>query len=115
MLLTILSGLFSSCSMVFIGKHLKSRWSFVLPILPALLFIFFAAHVPLISSGNQQLQHFNWVPSLGVNFDLRLDGLSLLFALLITGVGTAIFTYARYYLKGHIYFDRFFGYLFLFM
>ncbi|WP_210355382.1 hydrogen gas-evolving membrane-bound hydrogenase subunit E [Sphingobacterium tabacisoli] len=115
MLLTILSGLFSSCSMVFIGKHLKSRWSFVLPILPALLFIFFAAHVLLISSGNQQLQHFNWVPSLGVNFDLRLDGLSLLFALLITGVGTAIFTYARYYLKGHIYFDRFFGYLFLFM
>lgn len=115
MLLTILSGLFSSCLIVFAGKHLKSRWSLLLPILPALLFSFFAAQVPWIASGNQLAQHFNWVPSLGVNFDLKLDGLSLLFALLITGIGTAIFIYARSYLKGHIYFDRFFGYLFLFM
>ncbi|MBL1407763.1 hydrogen gas-evolving membrane-bound hydrogenase subunit E [Sphingobacterium faecale] len=115
MLLTILSGLFSSCLIVFAGKHLKSRWSFLLPILPALLFIFFAIQTPWIASGEQLVQHFDWVPSLGVNFDLKLDGLSLLFALLITGIGTAIFTYARSYLKGHIYFDRFFGYLFLFM
>lgn len=115
MLLTILSGLISACSVVFIGKYLKSRWSFVLPILPTLLFLFFAGHIPLISSGNQQLQHINWVPSLGVNFDFKLDGLSLLFALLITGIGSAIFIYGRSYLKGHIYFDRFFGYLLLFM
>lgn len=115
MLLTILLGLFSSCSTVFLGRQLKSKWSFILPILPALLFLFFAAHIPMVSSGNQQLQSINWVPSLGVNFDFKLDGLSLLFALLITGIGTAIFTYGRSYLKGHIYFDRFFGYLFLFM
>jgi multicomponent Na+:H+ antiporter subunit A len=31
---------------------------------------------------------------LGVNFDFKLDGLSLLFSLLITGIGTAIFFYA---------------------
>lgn len=115
MLLTILSGLFSSCLIAFIGKHLKSKWSFVLPILPALMFAFFVSYVPFVASGNEQLQHVSWVPSLGVNFDLKLDGLSLLFALLITGIGTAIFIYARSYLKGHIYFDRFFGYLFLFM
>lgn len=115
MLLTILSGLISACLVVFIGKYLKSKWSFVLPVLPALLFLFFAGHIPLISSGNKQLQHMDWVPSLGVNFDFKLDGLSLLFALLITGIGTTIFVYAKSYLKGHIYFDRFFGYLFLFM
>ncbi|WP_164108954.1 MULTISPECIES: putative monovalent cation/H+ antiporter subunit A [Sphingobacterium] len=115
MLLTILSGLISACSVVFIGKYLKSKWSFILPVLPALLFLFFAGHIPLISSGNQQLQHIKWVPSLGVNFEFKLDGLSLLFSLLITGIGTAIFVYARSYLKGHIYYDRFFSYLFLFM
>lgn len=115
MLLTILSGLFSACSVVFLGKHLKHKWSFLLPLLPALLFLFFVSQIPFVSSGHQQFQHIHWVPSLGVNFDFRLDGLSLLFALLITGIGTAIFCYARSYLKGHIYFDRFFGYLFLFM
>src|SRR5690606_12269977 len=65
--------------------------------------------------GTNFVQHFNWVPSLGIDFDFRLDGLSLLFSLLITGIGTAIFFYGRTYLKGHLYFDRFFGYLLLFM
>lgn len=87
----------------------------MLPILPALLLVYFASQVPVIAEGNASRQHMDWVPSLGVNFDFTLDGLSLLFALLITGIGTAIFIYARSYLKGHRYFDRFFGYLCLFM
>jgi multicomponent Na+:H+ antiporter subunit A len=80
-----------------------------------LLFVFFISQIPLISSGNNLFQHIPWVKSLGVNFDFKLDGLSLLFSLLITGIGTAIFFYARSYLKGHPYFDRFFGYLLMFM
>src|SRR5690606_3826790 len=68
-----------------------------------------------VANGTTITQHLSWVPSLGVNFDFRLDGLSLLFALLITGIGSAIFFYARTYLRGHPYFDRFFGYLLLFM
>jgi len=87
----------------------------LLPLLPAILFLVFVIHIPFISSGNQQLQHISWVPTLGINFDFRLDGLSLLFSLLITGIGTAIFIYARKYLIGYAYYDRFFGYLFLFM
>src|SRR5690606_31222431 len=42
-------------------------------------------------------------------------GLSLLFALLITGIGTLVFLYASNYLKGHAYLDRFYAYLSLFM
>jgi multicomponent Na+:H+ antiporter subunit A len=58
---------------------------------------------------------YPWVPSLGVGFDFRLDGLSMLFSLLITGIGTLVFWYASAYLKGHAYLDRFFGYLSMFM
>src|SRR5690606_1127041 len=76
---------------------------------------FFLWHVPVVANGTNVMQHLPWVPTLGVNFDFRLDGLSLLFALLITGIGTAIFFYGRSYLKGHVYFDRFFAYLLLFM
>lgn len=115
MLLAVLSGLLFSISIVFFGKYLKAKWSPLLLILPPILFIFFASFIPYIASGNVLLQHIPWVPSLGVNFDFKLDGLSLLFSLMITGIGIAIFFYARKYLKGHPYFDRFFGYLLLFM
>src|SRR5690606_5196858 len=47
--------------------------------------------------------------------DFHLDGLSLLFSLLITGIGSLVFLYASAYLKGHRYLDRFFAYLSLFM
>src|SRR5690606_19622919 len=65
--------------------------------------------------GSHFVQSTPWVPSLGINLDFKLDGLSLLFTLLITGIGACIFFYANAYLKGHPYIDRFFGYLCLFM
>src|SRR5690606_11228549 len=115
MLLAVLSGLIISLLIIPFGRLLKTKWSILLTLLPALLFLYFTSYIPAISTGSSFLQHTNWVTSLGVDFDFRLDGLSLLFALLITGIGTAIFFYARTYLKGHLFFDRFFAYLCLFM
>lgn len=45
-------------------------------------------------------ERYSWVPSLGVDLLLHLDGLSLLFALLITGVGALVFVYTGEYLRG---------------
>ena len=115
MLFTVLTGLITSSLLVPFGKLIKTKWSILLPLIPVTLFLFYLWHVPIVANGTNLVQHFAWVPSLGVNLDFRLDGLSLLFALLITGIGTAIFFYGRSYLKGHIYFDRFFAYLLLFM
>lgn len=115
MLLTVLSGLIFSLVLVFFGRQFKAKWSILLPVLPTLLFLYFTYRIPTISSGKSLIQHIDWVPTLGVNFDFHLDGLSLLFSLLITGIGACIFFYGRAYLKGHAYFDRFFGYLLLFM
>jgi len=42
-----------------------------------------------------------WAPSLGIDFAFRLDGLSALMLLLITGIGVAVFVYASGYLAGH--------------
>jgi len=115
MLFTVLSGLITSGLLIPFGKFFRSKWSAVLAILPIVLFIFFASHIPAVSNGNIIYQHLNWVPSLKINFDFRLDGLSLLFSLLITGIGSFIFIYASSYLKGGLYIDRFYGYLCLFM
>ncbi|MCE7040437.1 hydrogen gas-evolving membrane-bound hydrogenase subunit E [Dyadobacter sp. CY312] len=115
MLLIILLGLITSCLLVPLGKYFRSGRSVFLSLLPAGLFAYFASHLSHIGAGNIIYESNKWVPSLGINLDFRLDGLSLLFSLLITGIGTLIFIYASSYLKGHQYLDRFYGYLCLFM
>ena len=56
-----------------------------------------------------------WAPSLGLSFSVAVDGLSLLFSLLITGVGVAVFGFAASYLGPEENRRRFFSYLLLFM
>jgi len=58
---------------------------------------------------------YPWIPDLGVALSLRADGLSLLFALLISGIGLVVFTYATAYLDESENRPRFFAYLLLFM
>ncbi len=97
------------------GKYFRNGRSIFLSILPLSLFSFFLGQINGVSNGNILYEANRWVPSLNINADLKLDGLSLLFALLITGIGSLIFIYASAYLKDHRYSDRFFGYLSLFM
>ena len=86
-----------------------------LALLPALAFLHFAGFLPAIASGQVIQGGFDWVPSLGLRFSWLLDGLSLTFALLITGIGALIVLYAGGYLKGHADLGRFFSFIFLFM
>ncbi|MBW2514501.1 MAG: DUF4040 domain-containing protein [Deltaproteobacteria bacterium] len=56
-----------------------------------------------------------WVPSLGVELKMALDGLNALYGLIITGVGTLVTIYADGYLGRHPNIVRFFLYLHLFL
>lgn len=56
-----------------------------------------------------------WLPQIGFHFALRLDGLSRLFALLITGIGSLVFVYSAKYLAAHPGRNRFYGFITLFM
>ncbi len=58
---------------------------------------------------------WRWLPELGLNFTFRLDGLALLFGLLITGIGLLVILYARYYLSERDDLGRFYALLLLFM
>lgn len=115
MLFTVLSGLITSSLLILFGRYLKPKWNVLLAILPLLLFLYYLRYIPEISEGKTFVQQISWIPSLGINLDFRLDGLSLLFSLLITGIGSCIFIYASSYLKGHPYINRFFTYLMVFM
>src|SRR5690606_11769345 len=97
MLFTVLAGLITSSLLIPFGKLIKTKWSILLPFIPVVLFLFYVMHVPSIAEGTNFVQRANWVPSLGVNLDFRLDGLSLLFALLISVVVTSILFLFRHY------------------
>ncbi len=83
--------------------------------IPALLCGWLATAVGPVSRGVLPQSVHSWVPSLGVAFSLRLDGLSLLFALLITGIGAAVALYASGYLPDNARRARFYAYLLAFM
>ena len=84
-------------------------------LLPAALAVAFATMLPTIAAGDSIRIAYDWVPSLGVGFSLLIDGLSLTFALLISGIGVFITLYARSYLAGHPHLGRFTFYLLAFM
>lgn len=100
--------------MIPFGKFFRTKWCAILILLPLAIFCYLLQQVPRVANG-VVYEHYKWVPSLNINFDLRLDGLSMIFGLLISGIGTLIFLYASAYLKGHQYLDRFYAYLCLFM
>ncbi len=70
---------------------------------------------PEIANGQVLRETHDWVPLLGLNFTLRMDGFAWLFAMLVTGIGALVVLYARYYLSSSDPVPRFFSFLLAFM
>jgi multicomponent Na+:H+ antiporter subunit A len=96
-------------------RSLKHRAAWVLALVPAAVFVHFWSLVGIVSSGTPVTGGFDWIPSLGVRFSFFLDGLSLTFMLLISGIGTFILLYTGGYLRGHPNFGRFLSFILMFM
>ena len=71
--------------------------------------------MPSVMRGQVLYDFIPWVPEIGLNLGLRLDGLSLMFALLITGIGLLIIMYAHFYLGKDDPVGKFYSTLMLFM
>lgn len=99
----------------FLTRWFKHNAAWPLAIVPALIFLHFAGFVEPVSRGESFVAAMAWAPGYGVNFSVYVDGLSTLFAMLISGIGTFIILYAGGYLKGHPQQGRFFSFLFMFM
>ncbi len=72
-------------------------------------------HAPTVIAGDVVSLQIPWMPLLGLDLALRIDGLTLLFALLILGIGSLILLYAGYYLSAAEDDGRFLSYMMLFM
>jgi len=73
------------------------------------------AQADAVFAGDVQRFSVPWLPALGLDFGLRMDGLAWLFALLITGIGALVVLYAAWYLDKADPARRFFVFLLLFM
>ncbi|EJB03616.1 NADH:ubiquinone oxidoreductase subunit 5 (chain L)/multisubunit Na+/H+ antiporter, MnhA subunit [Rhizobium leguminosarum bv. trifolii WSM597] len=99
----------------FVIRIFGANGAWLLALAPLLAFLHFLRFAPAIARGEIVAGGYAWVPSYNLSFSWFLDGLSLAFALLITGIGTLIVLYAGGYLKGHKDQGRFFSFIFLFM
>ncbi len=115
MLTAILSGFVLAILAPGLYRIVRGGAGWLLALLPLGLAIYFASHAPLIASGDALSESNSWVPALGVDLSFRLDGLSMLLSLLITGVGALILVYAGGYLAGHPQLGRLYAFLLMFM
>lgn len=70
---------------------------------------------PSIADGGSIRHEIEWIPTLGLNIVLRLDGLAWLFCALVTFIGFLVVLYARYYLSPKDKAARFFAFFLAFM
>ena len=99
----------------FVRRRIGDSAGWVLAVLPAGLTLYFAQFLGPVASGETFVFATEWVPALGISLSFYVDGLSLLFALLISFIGTFIVLYAGAYLKGHADLGRFFMFILMFM
>jgi multicomponent K+:H+ antiporter subunit A len=86
--------------------------STAVPTLAALTMLVVLA--PAVLRGEVIQVEVEWLPQLGLSAAFFLDGLGLLFAGMILGVGSLIILYARFYLSGDDPMGQFYTYLLLF-
>lgn len=122
-----LPGLFQMLYSLILAPFLSALLIMALPALPRRSVAMLASLGPLLALGSLAWStpaliqtevlrsSVTWIPELGLNLDLRLDGLAWLFAGLVSGIGLLIVLYAHYYLSAKDSAPRFFATLLVFM
>ncbi|MGE5571040.1 MAG: putative monovalent cation/H+ antiporter subunit A [Rhodospirillales bacterium] len=115
MLTAVASGFVLAILVALVRRTSSPAAGWFLAALPAVLAAYFFSQASRVWSDGAILEHNSWAPGMGIALDFRLDGLSLLFALLITVIGAAVLVYSGKYLRNRARLGRFYGLLLFFM
>ncbi|MDU1626016.1 MAG: cation:proton antiporter, partial [Staphylococcus epidermidis] len=97
-------------------RQLRKVAGYITLIAPIVTSAYFIMKIPDVIRNKFIAVQLPWMPSIDINLDLRLDGLSLMFGLIISLIGVGVFFYATQYLSHSTdNLPRFFIYLLLFM
>lgn len=111
----VLSGFVLALFAPWIYKVGRGAAGWILALLPIGIFIYFASFILPIAEGETFVITRAWVPTIDINLSFNVDGLSLLFALIISGVGALVIIYAGGYLAHDRDINRFYVYILMFM
>ncbi|BCP52037.1 monovalent cation/H+ antiporter subunit A [Kaistia sp. 32K] len=70
---------------------------------------------PAVAQNGAVHNHVEWIPSLSLNFTLRMDGFAWMFAMLVSSIALLVVLYARYYMSPEDPVPRFFSFFLAFM
>ena len=79
------------------GARIGPRVLLVAAVVPTAVFALLLGRVGPVTSRGPDVIEVPWAETLGLRFDLRLDALGLVLALIVTGVGALVMAYARWY------------------
>lgn len=105
----------SIVSAVWIHRTFPRYSGWIIGLFPFAVFCYVVLLIPEINSGQILKHSWEWVPALNIRFSFYLDSLSLLFLLLITGIGVLVLIYAGSYFGNHPHSGRFYTLILLFM
>ena len=94
------------------ARNLESSWAALVALAVA---VPLALRYPQVRDGGVLAERIAWMPSLGVDLVVRLDGFAWMFAMLVSGMGLLVIVYARYYLSAEDPAARFYSLLLGFM
>jgi len=114
MILVLILYLLLAFALFLIPKKVSKYTPVFIALVQLLVFGLFLSYLPDIQNGKSIRSLVEWMPRLGLNLEFTLDGLSMVFVLLITFIGFLVFFYAKTYMSSYQGTTRFYFYLLLF-
>ncbi|MEM7112927.1 MAG: putative monovalent cation/H+ antiporter subunit A [Chloroflexota bacterium] len=114
-LFVVLSGFVLAAFIPWLKQIVGKYIGWVVALLPLSFVVLIGSYLPTVAEGETIAVTVPWVPSLNINLDFYLDGLSLLMVLIVSGVGLFIMIYAGGYLQGDGRIGRFYVIILIFM
>lgn len=97
------------------ARHGRKAAAIATASIMALALMLLAPLFPAVLAGQAVIAQFAWLPAHGLELAFRLDGLGMLFVILILGIGMLVVLYTYYYLPPTDRLGRFYALLLLFM
>jgi len=94
------------------ARNLESLWAAVVALAVA---VPLGLLYPEVRDGAVLIERIGWLPGLGIDLIVRIDGFAWMFAMLVSAMGLLVIVYARYYLSADDPAARFYSLLLGFM
>ena len=115
MLTAVLAGFIGSLFAPFVCRVTRIHAGRLIALIPLGLFAYFLIFIVRMPQDGAITFSYAWAPLLGVNLSFYVDGLSLLFATVISFIGIMVMLYAGSYFGAHEKIASFYAYILFFM